>query len=583
MSEIAKVFWYSIPLDISTACYLSFIPWILLTIQLFWHHPALKRVHLVYSLLMICLVSTILVSELEIYSQWGTKLSVKVFPYLLQPTEMVKSLPAFLFLSLIALSAIYAVGSFQTYKRFIHHTNPLNSSRKPFDYIFALLIPCSLIIGLRGGIQQIPINQSSAYFCNIDVLNCAAVNPSWNLIQSIDQNTKMMNSNPFITMPMEEAKHLRDSLHSASKDTCIQVLSNPKPNIVLLILEGFSADNLTCLGGYTNAAPNLDSLCKQGLLFTHCYSSGDRSEQGMAAIFSGYPSQPITSILRQPDKYTKLPSLARDLKREGYHTSYYFGGQLSYGNIKAFMLYNGIDQIVELADFQDRAKEGKLGIHDELVFKRQLEGLVKTRQPFFSTLFTLSTHTPYDIPYPQKKIAWAGEYEDYINGVMYSDSCLGAYFAEAKKQSWYDNTLFLIIADHSHATPRNNDFYSPAHRKIPLLFYGPTLAKAYCGKTIEQTISQVDLPSTLLNQLGLADTDYSWSKNGLNPYARQFAFNAYLDGSTGLILNDTNYYAFNTSMNLYHLDHFTDSLQRKHTIKAGSAYIQTLIQNYLDF
>ena len=89
MSEIAKVFWYSIPLDISTACYLSFIPWILLTIQLFWHHPALKRVHLVYSLLMICLVSTILVSELEIYSQWGTKLSVKVFPYLLQPTEMV--------------------------------------------------------------------------------------------------------------------------------------------------------------------------------------------------------------------------------------------------------------------------------------------------------------------------------------------------------------------------------------------------------------------------------------------------------------------------------------------------------------
>lgn len=582
-SELLGAFYYAVPLDISAACYLSFIPWILITTQLFSSHTIISKALRIYFLLMTGLVCTILVSELEIYTQWGTKLSVKIFPYLTQPTEMVKSLSGLLFTMLLILATLYIFGTYTFYKRFVHEEPEIKKDRSLLLYLLALLIPVSLIIGLRGGIQQIPINQSAAYYCTKDVLNCAAVNPSWNLIQSIDQNSKMMNTNPFISMSMLEAKALRDSLYFIEKDTSIQVLRIKKPNIVLLILEGFSADNLTTLGGYKDAAPNLDSLCKKGLLFSNCYSSGDRSEQGMAAIFSGFPAQPTTSILRQPDKFTKLPSLTSSLKKAGYSTSFYFGGQLSYGNIKAFMIYNGIDQIVELDQFADQSKEGKLGIHDEVVLKRQLAGLQNTPQPFFSTLFTLSTHTPYDIPTAHKSISWAGENEGYINGVMYSDSCIGAYFSEAKKQAWYNNTVFVIVADHSHANPRNNDFYSPAHRKIPLLFFGPALDDAYAGKQITHTLSQVDLPATLLNQLGLDNKAYRWSKNALNPYSKEFAFNAYLDGSTGLILNDSNYYAYNKTMNLYHLDHFTDTSRRAKTIKTGSAYIQTLIQQYLEY
>jgi phosphoglycerol transferase MdoB-like AlkP superfamily enzyme len=441
------------------------------------------------------------------------------------------------------------------------------------------MAPPLIALGIRGGLMPIPIHQSDVFYSKNNFLNLTSVNSQWNLIASISKNFKYKDKNPFIYYSLTEAKNRVDSLYSVEKDTTVKILTVTKPNVVLILLESWSADLVHSCGGYDSITPNFEKLVADGVLFTKSYASGTLSDQGMAAVLCGYPTLPNVIIVNQPDKYVKIPCFPRDMQKIGYHTSFMFGGQLSYGNIKGLIYYNQFDDIFEGKDFPSSMPKGRLGVHDEYMFDFWLKRISTYPQPFFATAFTLSSHSPYDQPFPEV-FPWGGDGREYINSAYYTDSCLGDFFAKAKKQAWYNNTLFILVADHSHNSPKAWNFYSKNYRQIPMLFYGNVLKSEFRGMKMDSVCSQTDLAATLLSQLGMPYEKYNWSKNLFNPYSKHFAFFG-SDAASGWI-DSENDFIFEYDKDNYFEANFRDLKDSLKSVKCGKSYLETLFQEYLD-
>jgi len=530
--EVLKIFPHSLRLDLSSACYMMGLPIILIfSMSLLWgkyFNIILKY----YCYILIIIVAAITVFELDLYSEWGVKLNYKAFLYLEHPTEAFRILPVTKIIGLFALFGAYIFISVYSFNKLIY-TKIENYIRNWFFPIpFLAIAAIGVGVGLRGGLQQIPIQQSECYFSSDNDLNIAATNSFWNFMNSIYQNIEIdIRHNPYTYYSDSVSQEIIKELYAVEKDTTIYILTTQRPNVVFVMLESWSADLIKYCGGDSGIAPVFERLCDDGYLFTNCYATGERSDQGMAAMWSAFPSQPLHSIISQPDKFQHLPSMVNNFKQAGYYTSYMFGGQLIYGNIKGYMMSNKFDKIQEGKDFSGYP-EGRLGIHDGYMFNELLKECNTAKQPFLNSFFTLSTHNPYDMPCANP-ITKGGEEKPYLNSAYYTDSCIGAFIKEAKKQPWYKNTLFVFMADHSHNTPQHTDISPSTHHSIPFLLYGDVIKKEYRGYKHTKVVSQVDIVATLLSQLNLKHDEFTWSKNVLNPYTKEFAYMVFSwDGDT---------------------------------------------------
>ncbi|MCX6283527.1 MAG: sulfatase-like hydrolase/transferase, partial [Bacteroidetes bacterium] len=444
-TEVLGVFTHSFKLDLATACYFMIFPFLLLLLQSIWSPSWLNTLNKVYSGIMISVYSLSAAAEMGIYAEWKTKLTYKVIKYLSHPSEIYNSAETGIFFLLLLLFLLMIVAGLGAYLRWFYRD--FTREKLPFwhSIIFAVLLPPLLFIGLRGGVQQIPINQSQSYFSAYNILNLAAVNNAFNLYISIFENLGNIRENPFRFMDDKQAAMVMQGLYDVKNDTTVRVLTTTRPNIVILIMESWSADLVYELGGEPGITTRFSQLAKEGILFSSIYASGSRSEQGMACIFGGFPAHPISSITVQPDKFVKLPSLVGELKKQNYSSAFYFGGQLIYGNIKSYIIFNGFDQIMEGENFPASIPRGKLGIHDEFSLGYMVNDLEKFKQPFLASLFTVSTHSPWDQPF-EKPLKWGGNEQEYINAAYYTDHCLGEFFTRARQKPWFANTLFIIVA-----------------------------------------------------------------------------------------------------------------------------------------
>ncbi len=578
LSEIAKCFYFALKLDVSTACYLSVIPFLIYAVLYFKPSKHIYKIIQIYVIIVTLIVYLISIGETGIYSEWKSKLNAKALAYLQNPAEIVSSTSTLNVIGLLLLLGILIAGSLILFEKTFPFTKHPFKKSVAAGIAFILLMPLLLFTGIRGGWGAIPITQSQSWYSHYVILNDAAVNPGWNLLVNIINNQKFLKTNPFETMPDAEANRMVDEIHFCKTDTTINILTTPRPNVVLIIMESWSADLIESLGGTKGITPQFHELEKDGYLFTQAYSSGNRSQQGMAGLFAGFPALPITTLTEHPDKYVKLPSLIKILNANKYSTSFYFGGQLIYGNIKSFIMFNEFNRIVEGEQFDAKIPRGKLGVHDEYLFKRQLNDLKTEQQPFFSAMFTLSTHSPYDEPM-QKVLDWGGTENNYINSAYYTDKCLGNYLTEAKKQAWYNNTLFIILADHSHNTYRNHNLQTFEYHKIPILLYGNVLKPELRGKQSEVYISQTDIPSTLLHQLKIP-SQFEWSRNVFNPYAPHYAYFEMNDG-LGWMRRD-GYFVYNKTENVF-LDKKLPNPLEDSIVKEGKAYLQHLFKEFIDF
>jgi len=575
--ETLEVFWYSLKLDFSTACYIMVLPFLILVIQSIWKIMWLNKVNRIYTGIIIFFYSILSVAEIGIYAEWKTKLTYKVIKYLYHPSEIYNSAETGTFYLLLFLLALLVTGGILMYFKVFYVKIETGKRNILFSVIFTLFTPVILFLGMRGGMQQIPINQSESYYSDHNILNIAAVNNAFNFYISVFENLPNFSRNPYIFMDEEKARRIVKNIYSSEKDSTVNVLTTNRPNIVLIILESWSADLIEDLGGKPGITTEFKNLEKQGILFDQIYASGSRSEQGMASIFGGFPAHPVSSITVQPDKFVKLPSFPRMLESEGYKSSFYFGGQLIYGNIKSYIIFNGFDKIMEVYDFPEEFPRGKLGIHDEFTLGYMLKDMSNLRPPFFCSLFTLSTHSPWDQPFP-KLIKWGENEREYLNGAHYTDHCLGKFFKDAEKQQWYPNTLFIIVADHSHNSYRNWHVESKEYHKIPLLLLGGAIKKEFRGTICHKLGNQHDIAATLLAQLNISHTSFKWSKNLFDRYSPDFAYYSTEDG-VGWI-RPGSYFTYEKKPNYYYW--WTDPKTPDSVLNEGKAYLQLVFSEYLN-
>lgn len=578
--SILGIFYHAFNLDISACCYIMAIPFLILIIQSFYNPKWLNTANTIYILIILVIYFLITSAEIGVYGEWKTKLYFKALIYLENPSEVANTAKTSSVIIITILFLIQLSGSFWIYKKWFY--TRIESIRRNilFTVLFFIFGFSTMLVGVRGGLQQIPINQSQSYFSKHDILNITAVNSAWNMIHSILNNYQNINTNPFKVYEGNEASLTVKSLYKVSKDTCAEILTTKKPNIVIFILEGWSADLIESLGGDAGITPNFRELEKEGVLFTNFYSSGERSQQGMASIFSGYPAFPIANVTNQPEKYKRLPYLTKGLLTEGYNTSYYFGGQLIYGNMKGYIFDAGFDKIMEGKDFPGNFPQGKLGIQDEYTLPYFLSELNSDKEPFLAALFTMSTHSPYDIGVPMKKLY--DTENEYVNSAIYSDKCIGKFIADARSRSWFKNTLFVLISDHSHESYRQHDFYEPANKKIVFLLFGDVIKSEYKGTQVRKIGSQTDFAATLLPQLGIKADEFKWSKDLFNPYTQEFAYYSFEEG-VGWI-RPGGYFTYHYPLKRYFQLSVTDStiIKRDSLLREGKSYLQEVFQDYLE-
>jgi len=578
--EMLLTFFYALKLDLSTASYILLFPFLLLLVQSFGKMRWLNPINKIYTLFILLVYTLISVSELGLYKEWHTKLNYKALVYLQRPGEILNTVPNWDIVFLFSLVLLQIVVFYFVYQKYFYTSPNYTVKEKiPAKIFFALIVPGLLVLGIRGGFGQIPITVSQSYFSQYNILNQASVNPGYNITFNIIDYYQVEERNIFHFMPGEEAQQIVRELHVTEKDTTIRIINRDRPNIIIILLESWSGDLIETLGGKPGLTPEFHELEKEGLFFTEFYATGNRSQQALASIFSGLPALPLTTLTDHPGKYDALPSMIKMLKEEGYYSSFFFGGDLNYGNIKSYLIYNQFDRLVEETDFAQDAIKGKLGVHDEGLFDKMLDEIGDQPEPFFTAALTLSSHSPYDQP-GERPIDWIELENKYVNSAWYTDKCLGDFFRRVKEKPWYDNTLFIILSDHSHPSYNNYQWWSFRFRHIPLLFLGGALSEQYINVKSNHLSSNMDLTSTILKQLNLVDEPFFWSKNIFNPYSPQFA---YLELNEGFGWKRPEMFleykivgpmVLHTDVPKQQIDSFR---------KEGEAYIQVLFKEFLEY
>ena len=569
------IFLQGTKLDLSFSAYLSIIPFILLTFGFMkLNSKWLRLLFTAYHIIVSLFISILITADLELYEAWHFRIDPTPFRYMGNPTEVWASAWSSPLMLLFFCFVLLTITLWFSFKYLI--IKSLQSSTASFHlvyFIIGLFLTACLAVPIRGGFQLSPINQSTVYFSDIAYANHAAINAPWNFFGALVNNT-YQKENPYQYLTKAETNQMLDTLYHRINIGVNFLTINPKqaPNVLIIVWESLTAKVVERLGGVNNVTPNFEKLSHEGLFFNNIYASGDRSDKGLVAILSGYPAQPLGSIMTIPNKTQKLPSLSREFIQKGYQAAFYYGGEPEFANIKSYLLSSGYQKLITKNNFQEKDWNSKWGAHDGVVYDRLLNDLRQVQKPFFYTYFTLSSHEPFEVPM-QPYFKGNEKTDGFLNSHRYADACFGKFIAAAKQEKWWNNTLIIVIADHGHPLPETNSEFD--RYQIPMLWLGGVLNKR---DTVISTIaSQTDVASTLLYQLNTSPKLFNWSDNILNTNKLPFAY---------FIINDGFGWVDTSGKVLY--DHSGKRIMEQtgkdtpKRLKQAKAYAQATYQDFLD-
>ena len=388
-----SVIWHGLPLDLSLAGYLTAILGFLFITSVWTLSKSLHRIWCGYFLFISVLISIIFTVDLGLYEYWGFRLdATPLFYFFSSPKDAVASVSIWMVLGGIVAMAVYAVVLYAVFYGILLQKKLLLRMKLPYRRLkvsgILLLMTGLLFIPIRGGFTVSTMNVGKVYFSAEQRLNHAAINPAFSLMESLAKQKDF--SKQYRFMEAAEADRLfKDMLEPAGAggqteetDSVLQpadslhtLFNTQRPDVLFVILESFSSRLMTALGGEPNIAVHLDSLSKEGVLFTNFYANSFRTDRGLVAILSGYPAQPTTSIMKYPRKTQSIPAIAGSLRKAGYGTKYYYGGDADFTNMRSYLMSSGFEDIVSDQDFPVTERLSKWGAHDHLVFNRLLEDL----------------------------------------------------------------------------------------------------------------------------------------------------------------------------------------------------------------
>ena len=581
LREILAVFIHGFAMDVATTCCIMMLVFLLLSIRLFLNRKFIHKTLRYYINSVIILTAFVNICDIALYQSWGTRINHKALSYLAYPKEAAASGMSTQFLLVLIVFLVQSILFIRLYRNNFRDEF-LVSANIILKIIFIVIMPFILIVGARGGFQMFPVDKSWVYFSRHAVLNQAALNGSWNFIHAVIDPVELK-SNPYHFFSVSEAKKLVDEIHQASTGSSISVLKNDRPNIVLIMVESLSSEVLEPFGGEKGIAPNFTKLSNEGLLFTNFYTPGFRTEQGLAALVSGFPSQPTTTVIRQFGKFDQMPCLAHTLDSAGYMSSYYYGGNLHFAYTGSYLHAMGFDKIIGEEDFKF-PRRTYWGAYDEDLFNFFNADMKDAKQPFFSIIMTSTNHEPFNADVEKIIPGRAGDWcYDYINTVHYTDKSLGKLIEDMKQQFWYNNTLVVIVSDHAHICPSKFEYNSAARHHIPFLLLGGALRDEYKGKTNNRLASQVDFPATILSMLNIDPRQFHWSRNIFDTGSLAFVFYSFDDGFGWM--NDKQELVYDAKLKQV-ITMKNNSLRTKENemyLNQGKAYLEILIEEYIRF
>ncbi len=520
-TDYLAVIWHGLPMDVSVAGYFTIIPALLALISI-WLHPALIRIlHRTYLALASFLISIVYCTDAVLYGFWQFRIdSTPFFYFLSSPKDALASVPIWwVLLGIVVVVVLTAVLFFILCKTIgtFPESKGIAKDRLIASGVMVVVLAL-LFVPIRGSLGTSTMNLGRVYYSENQKLNHAAINPCFSLLSSLmnDEDTK----DQYRFMAADEANKLFSQITDKTKqggtDAVFKLLNTNRPNIVMVVLESFSAHIMKSMGGTANVAVNMDKWANEGVLFTNFYANSFRTDRGLAAILAGYPAQPTMSIMKYPNKTGNMPMFPQKLKKAGYQLKYYYGGDADFTNMRSFVTTAGFEDLVSDADFPIKLRLSKWGVPDQYVFDRALAD-IKSQAPnatHLSVIQTSSSHEPYDVPF--KKLN-----NKILNAFAYTDNCLGKFVAALKKLPSWKNTLVVLVPDHQGCYPEDMDNYSPQRYHIPLLLLGGALKAKGPIATLG---SQADIAATLLSQLGISYSEFTFSKDMLNPNVPHFAF-----------------------------------------------------------
>ena len=536
-ADYMQVMVHGASLDAATAGYLTAFPFLLVLISIWFRKFPLKKILYGYYILAAALISIIFVVDMALYTFWGFKLDASVFLYIDSPKEALASVSVgFILLRVLAILLLIALNSWVLLKI---TPSVLNATRKRIAGTAGmLLLGGVLFIIIRGGVTESTSNIGQVYFSNEPFLNHSAVNPDFSLLSSMGKSQDF--ASEFNFFDEEKRAALFDGLYPTTDgDSIIQVLNTKRPNILIILMEGFGGAFVEPLGGLPDVTPHFNRLSKEGVFFTNCYANSFRTDRGTVCTFSGYLGLPTASVMKIPAKSRTLPAIAEGLSKAGYKTDFLYGGDINFTNMKSYLLSTGYQRLTANTDFSLAEQTSNAwGVNDDITFEYLYNQLRNRKEegPWHTAFLTLSSHEPFEVPYHRL--------EDKIpNAFAYTDECLGKFIDRLKQTPAWKELLVICLPDHGFYYPREGSNAMPRFYHIPLLWLGGAVKQPM---QVDKIMNQTDLAATLLGQLGLEHTAFTFSRNVLgSDYKYPFAFYSFNNGfsfrdSTGVTVFDNN-------------------------------------------
>ena len=536
-ADYMQVMVHGASLDTATAGYLTAFPFLLVLISIWFRKFPLKKILYGYYILAAALISIIFVVDMALYTFWGFKLDASVFLYIDSPKEALASVSVgFILLRVLAILLLIALNSWVLLKI---TPSVLTATRKRIAGTAGmLLLGGVLFIIIRGGVTESTSNIGQVYFSNEPFLNHSAVNPDFSLLSSMGKSQDF--ASEFNFFDEEKRAALFDGLYPTTDgDSIIQVLNTKRPNILIILMEGFGGAFVEPLGGLPDVTPHFNRLSKEGVFFTNCYANSFRTDRGTVCTFSGYLGLPTASVMKIPAKSRTLPAIAEGLSKAGYKTDFLYGGDINFTNMKSYLLSTGYQRLTANTDFSLAEQTSNAwGVNDDITFEYLYNQLRNRKEegPWHTAFLTLSSHEPFEVPYHRL--------EDKIpNAFAYTDECLGKFIDRLKQTPAWKDLLVICLPDHGFYYPREGSNAMPRFYHIPLLWLGGAVKQPM---QVDKIMNQTDLAATLLGQLGLEHTAFTFSRNVLgSDYKYPFAFYSFNNGfsfrdSTGVTVFDNN-------------------------------------------
>ncbi|RSK29519.1 LTA synthase family protein [Hymenobacter metallilatus] len=373
---------------------------------------------------------------------------------------------------------------------------PVHRATAGLRYLGQVLVLGGLVVlGIRGGVQLKPLRTGHAFMQTPPVLGHVALNSTFTFLKSLGAQT--LERREFFTSP--------DSLRRALAPLPPRPRPGaPRDNVVVLLLESFASEYIGFENSGQGYTPFFDSLATKGLFFRDHYANGRRSIEALPAVLAGLPSLNEHPFITSTFQTDELHGLGELLGRQGYTTSVFHGAQNGTMGFNTFSGIAGVQRYYGLNEYPGASQspdfDGHWGIADEPYLQYFARQLSQQQQPFFSTVFTLSSHEPFEVPRQYAGRFPAGTLP--IHGVIgYTDFALRQFFKTASRQPWYRNTLFILLADHTSQSERADYQNTLGNYKTPLLLFHP--GRALPPADVHRITQQADVPATVLDLLNI--------------------------------------------------------------------------------